>query len=289
MALTATHAYLVLVHNNPAQFIRLINAADHPENLFLLHVDAKSGPAIHQAAAEFAASRPNVQILPARDVRWASWSVVDATLAAIETLLGMSNTWLFFSNLSGQDFPLQPQEQILARLKREPDCNYVEYFEPSIEWIDGPRRIEYVRIEPPRMKGGINIPKLRWKRWKRYLGDTRYYGGSSYFTLNRAFCEHLLASPRLARYRQFFRFTYATDEMFFQTFIMDSPFRDTLINDDLRLIDFSEGTPRPRTWTEEHAHILLNSNDFYARKFDPAVDDRIIGHLEQQSVGVTQP
>ncbi len=277
-----THAHLVLVHNNPAQFIRLIRAASHPENLFVLHVDVKSDQSVHRAAAEFARSMDNVHLMPARDVRWASWSVVDATLAAIQLLLDLDKSWLFFSNLSGQDFPLRSQEAILSRLKAEPDCNYVEYFDPTIEWIDGPKRIKHVRLELPRMKGGLNIPKLRWNRWERYLGDARYYGGSSYFTLNRAFCEHLLSSPRLQVYRKFFRYTYATDEMFIQTFIMDSPFKDTLINDDLRLIDFSEGTPRPRTWTEQHLDVLLKSPDFYARKFDPNTDDKVIAHLEQR-------
>lgn len=280
----AVHAHLVMVHNNPDQFTRLVCAANHPENLFVLHVDVKSAPAVHQAAAALAARFENVSILPPRDVRWASWSVIETTLAAIKQLLDANKTWRHFSNLSGQDFPLRPQEAILSRLKAAPESNYIEYFDPLIEWIDGADRIRYVRLELPGMKAGLNLPKLRWDRWQRYLGKTRFYGGSSYFTLSRAFCEHMLASPNMPAFRKFFRHTFATDEMFIQSFIMDSPFRDTLVNNDMRLIDFSEGTPRPRTWTCEHSQILLDSDDFYARKFDPAVDDEIIALLEQRSV-----
>ena len=279
---TVTHAHLVMVHNNPGQFTRLLRAADHPENLFLLHVDAKSAAPIHQAAAELAAAHPNILIMPARDVRWASWSVINTTLTAIRILLEANQDWIYFSNLSGQDFPLRPQQEILAELKTDPSRNYVEYFDPLAEWVDGAKRIRLIRLEPPFMKSGVNLPKLRWDRWQRYLGNTRYFGGSSYFTLNRPFCEHMMSSPRLAAFEKYFRLTYATDEMYMQSFILDSPFGDSVVNANRRLIDFSEGTPRPRTWTMAHRDTLLASDAFYARKFDPVVDEKIIDLLEQR-------
>jgi len=271
-----------MVHNNPAQFERLFGALNHPQNLFVIHVDSKSSAEVHQAAAKLASTHSNLHVLPARDVRWACWSVMETTLKAMEWLRALDDSWQYFSNLSGQDFPLKSQEQILAALQQTPERNYIHHIDPLTDWVDGPDRIRYVRFELPGMKSGMSIPKLRWNRWKSFLGETQYHGGSSYFTLSRTMCEQILDSELLPSYRRFFRHTFSSDEIFIPTFALNSPLKDTVYNDDLRLIDFSEGTPRPRTWTREHLDQLLSSDDFYARKFDPNVDDEVIADLEQR-------
>lgn len=276
------HAHLIMVHNNPAQFERLFATIDHPQNLFVIHVDSKSSPDVHQAAARLANAHHNLHILPARDVRWASWSVMEATLIAIDMLRTLDASWQYFSNLSGQDFPLKSQDNILASLQKTPERNYIHHFDPLVNWVDGPDRIRYVRLELPGMKSGFAVPKLKWNRWKYYLGETKYHGGTSYFTLTRAMCDQLLDSEKLPSYRRFFKHTFSSDEIFIPTFALNSPLKETVHNDDLRLIDFSEGNPRPRTWTTDHLDQLLTCGDFYARKFDPAVDDDVIAQLAQQ-------
>ena len=276
------HAHLIMVHNNPAQFERLFAAINHPQNLFVIHVDVKSPKPVHEAAARLASQHANLHVLPARDVRWACWSVMETTIVAIDFLRKLDSNWQYFSNLSGQDFPLKSQEEMLAQLLLTPERNYIHHFDPLEHWVDGPDRIRYVRLELPWMTTGYPVPKLRWNRWKTYLGDLQYYGGTSYFTLTRAMCDLLLDAEDLPNYRRFFRFTFSSDEIFIPTFALNSSLKHTVHNDDLRLIDFSEGNPRPRTWTSEHLDQLRTCGDFYARKFDPAVDDAIIGHLEQQ-------
>ncbi len=281
------HAHLIMVHSQPDQLGRLIRAIDHPDNLFLVHVDRKSPRRVHERIAAFASARSNVHLMQPRDVRWASWSVVATTLAGIAELMRLNAHWSHFSNLSGQDFPLRSQAEIITHLQRRPDANYVEYFDPT-RWISGPDRIRHIRIEPPWPRRGITLRGVMMNRWEPILGQTRYWGGSSYFTLTRDFCEHLLASPRLAAFQRFFRFSYSADEIFLPTFILDSPWRESVINDNLRLIDFSEGLPRPRIWTMADRQRLLDSDKFYARKFDPDVDQQIIGLLEQRSAEATR-
>lgn len=276
------HAYLIMVHARPAQLARLLRAIAHPRNIVLIHVDRKASAGERDEIARLVAGLDNVHALPSRDVRWASWSVVDATLAGIAALLSIDRRWSHFSNLSGQDFPLQPQDAVIERLQARPEANYVEYFDPS-QWLAGMERIRHVRIEPPWPRRGITLPKVRRDRWQRLLGDTTYWGGSSYFTVTREFCEHLLASPRLPAFKRFFRYCYSADEIFWPSFMLDSPMRDTVVNDNLRLIDFSEGLPRPRTWTMADRDRLLRSDKLYARKFDPDVDDEIIDLLERAS------
>lgn len=269
-------AYFLMAHHAPDQLRRLMALIHDARNFYLLHVDRKAGRECHAAAADLAARYENVYVMPARDVRWASYSVMSATLEGVQRLLALDKRWRHFWNLSGQDLPLATQDTIIERLARDSEANYVEAFDPATRWVDAERRTRFVRLELPGMRGGVNVPKLRIDRWRRLLGEDRYWGGSSYFTLSRAFCEGMLASPRLAAYRRFFRHSYTTDEIMLPTFIMNSPWRDTVVQDNLRLIDFSEGTPRPRTWTMADADRVLGSDKLFARKFDPGVDDAII-------------
>ena len=182
-------AYLILAHRNPAQIERLLAAINDPLNIHLIHIDVKSPPDVHRAVDALVARHPNVHKMAPRDVRWASFSVVDATLAGMQQLLALDAGWEYFFNLSGQDFPLRTQAAIRERLSVDPLANHVEDFDPASRWADPFFRIRRVRIESPFNTSVWNIPKLRIDRWKKHLGDAVYRGGSSYYTLTRRFCE----------------------------------------------------------------------------------------------------
>lgn len=275
-------AYLILAHKDPAQIERLMRAILDPDNVYLIHVDRKSDEACHRLAAGLAARHANVAVMPARDVRWASFSVIDTTIRGIRQLLEMSPDWQFFFNLSGQDFPLRTQAQIRERLSAFPGRNFVEHFDPMEKWVDAQARIRRIRIEPPFSASGYNLPKIRIDRWSHYLGDAEYRGGWSYFTLDRRFCEFMTRSPLLARYRRFFRYTYTSDEILIPTFILNSPLRDTVINDCLRQFTWIEGEAQPRIYTMDDRERLLASPALFARKFDLGADAGIVELLEDR-------
>jgi hypothetical protein len=74
------------------------------------------------------------------------------------------------------------------------------------------------------------------------------------------------------------------DESFFQTVIMNSPYRNSVINNDRRHIEWRRGPEHPRIWRHEDLNELLSSNAFFARKFNADVDDRIIRALEERII-----
>ena len=70
------------------------------------------------------------------------------------------------------------------------------------------------------------------------------------------------------------------DEIYKQTFALNSEFKNRLFNTDyefdgcLREIDWKRG--RPYTWRKEDYEYLAHSNRIFARKFDENVDRAII-------------
>lgn len=70
-----------------------------------------------------------------------------------------------------------------------------------------------------------------------------------------------------------------SDEIVFQSVLLNSPLASTVISEDLREIDFPARSPNPRILTLGHWDQLMRSTNLWARKFDPAIDAAIIEKL----------
>lgn len=273
-------AYQITAHQNPEQLVALLAAIQHPDNLYLIQPDSKSLSGQEPVLQQFASQHPNVIIAPATDLRWASWSLMQARLDGIARLLARPEPWQMLINLSGQDFPLQTQEAIRTWFDGKADQNFLEHFDPHQRWIDPMARIERVRLELPFLSSGWNVSKIRRDRWTPNLGaDTRYVGGSRYMVLNRAFCEHLMQSPRLPAWKRAMARTYRPDEVMVQSFIMNSPFADTVQNRHFHEVDWSEGGSHPKVFTMADLPRLNASTQLFARKFDTKVDAEVLKQL----------
>ncbi len=107
------------------------------------------------------------------------------------------------------------------------------------------------------------------------------FTGSAHWCLSRA-CLEQVAELRTSRpgVVQFFRRVAVPDETFFQTVLLSSPLAGTVVNDDLRYIDWSGGSNSPRVLTSQDLGVLLESGDLFARKFDPRVDAAVLDGLD---------
>lgn len=109
----------------------------------------------------------------------------------------------------------------------------------------------------------------------------RFYDGWQWFSITDDFAHYVLENESIIG--QIFCKAKAPDEMFMQTLIMNSPFRDKLAcrNDyylgTMRLIDWNRG--RPYVFRRQDMEELTNSPCLFARKFDEKVDENIIDEL----------
>jgi hypothetical protein len=278
-------AYLVLAHKNPDQIGRLIHAIHRPGNYYLLHIDRGAAASVRAYARELASRYPNVFLMRSRRCRWGGYSMVRIQLAAIQQLLEIGEDWDFFINLSGQDFPLRRQEEIGAALAGQRGKNFLTCFDPLERWGHlGRIRVRKIHFEIPFSRQVRCVPKLEIDR-RFLLGGARWYGGWQWMILSRDFCEYVSRPAETRRFRAFFRHTLVPDESFFQTVIMNSEFRDSVVNDYKRQIDWERGPEHPRVFTMEDEDVLLGSSAFFARKFDPSVDDEILRVLEDRLEG----
>jgi hypothetical protein len=85
------------------------------------------------------------------------------------------------------------------------------------------------------------------------------------------------ANPRFVR---FFEHVLHPDEIFFHTILMNSPLRETIVDDHLRYIDWSRD-PGPATLGVSDLDELVRSSRLFARKFDVTVDETILDLLDE--------
>jgi hypothetical protein len=268
-------AYVITVHQSHQQLMRLLRAIDAPLNTYVLHVDVKSDPAMHAAVSEFTARHENASFIRPENTMWGSWRLARAQIRGMKEALRVSNDWDYCLNLTGRDYPLKTQQEIISALSAGPaGANYLEVLDFAHAGANPRKRLDYYWI-PWRGK----MKKLIRRRAPGF----KVYWGSNYFALTRAACEYLVSSDVSRRMQRYFRFSLCADELIFQNALMHGPagIRDSIVSKTFRKITW-EGGSHPRTYTMNDLDDLLASDAFFARKFDEAVDPKVLDALDER-------
>ena len=297
-------AYCILAHKNPAQIARLLRAIAHPDNVCVLHYDQRAPRGEHAALARIARESANVHLLPSRPVLWGRYSVVGVQIEGISRCLALGNRWSHFITLSGQDFPLKPQAQMVAELEAARANSFLSFFDPVAEphWKNLADRTSRVYIESTLLESLLNIPFLG-RQLRRLCGWTnlmpcvpwikrevpswfRYMGGSNHVILSREAAAYLVSDPKARRIVQWLKHSGIPDESLFQSVLLNSPLAASVVNDDRRAIFWeTPGAPSPVTFTGAHLpwlHQARAEGKLFARKFDTAVDAEVLRGMEEE-------
>lgn len=186
----------------------------------------------------------------------------------------------YFHLITGSDFPVKPLSAFKDFFEKHQNENFMEYFPlPRDSWGEdgGLKRIRYYWF-------GLNWVDVRGRFWElirlslriqkklkinrkfRYFNGKLWAGGT-YWSLSEhaieAFIRFVDENPRYIRR---FRCTSIGEEIFLQTVLLNL---DVLVtNNYLRYIDWGEDGANPVTLTEEDYDRILESDCFFARKFD---------------------
>ena len=111
-------AYSIMMFKDVEQFERLLRAIYMPQNFYCIHVDTKSNEAIQKSVAAVAKCLNNV-FLASRpvDVKWGSFSSLEADLICMEDLYKKYQTWKYLINLTGLEFPMKTNHELVKIFK----------------------------------------------------------------------------------------------------------------------------------------------------------------------------
>ena len=276
-------AHIILAHNEPKQIERLIKRLQHKKADFYIHVDHKS----RITDFKYLEDLGQVQlVMPRIKVYWGGFSMVQAMLNSIEFVLQRSRTYDYINFLSGQDYPLKDVYAIHDFFKQNQGKIFTEFLSVNDEWTEAkPRLTKYFLTDSP-FAGHYFIERLAntFLPKRKIPKNMIPVGRSQWLTISSLHAnhilEHLIDYPAILKY---FKYTWGSDELFFQTLLYNSDYRSDMVNDNLRLIEWESGKSSPNTFTIKDADMLLNSNKLFARKFNSHVDSKILDLLDEQA------
>lgn len=276
------HAYLIIAHQCDDTFRTLLKMLDDPRNDIFIHMDKKN-TLYEESYCSFVA-KSKVIHTKRTEVTWGGYSLINAELLLLEEAI-KNGDYQYLHLLSGQDLPIKSQDYIHDYFKHSDiefvgimnDCGNIEsrtaYYHLFQEFIGRNR------------SGIVTFLNKLFLRSQKVLGirrkiDREIKKGCQWFSITGKCAEYVIDNKGWIE--KHFKNTFCCDEVFLQTLLFSSPYKDK-INDNvendsnisaLRCIDWKRG--RPYTFTIDDYDLLSKSKMLFARKFNSSIDEQIV-------------
>ena len=202
----------------------------------------------------------------------------------------------YFHMLTGQDILIKPLTELYQFFDVNSERNYLSYgknlmLNPQKGYLLGLNRSQYYHLfDLLNYRGNMfhrQVEKFFVKAQqlfhiKRKWPFPNYYQGSGWFSLNRMavteITEWFQANHKVVEY------TFAPDEVIFQSILLNSKTDYHVINDNLRLILWNNQgeVGSPVILTKQHFDQIKSSHYFFARKIHPVKSKQLIELIQNQ-------
>lgn len=273
-------AHLILTYTNPKQTERMIRRMQHKNFDFYIQVDKKIDIAPHL----YLQNIPNVYLIKDRvDVKWAGFSTILATFAAIKEIVASDIKYDFINFISGQDYPLKPADELNQFFSKNIGKEFLSFRDIKNDWTEGLIRMEKYFLTGYTFPGKyfaekvINLvtPKRKFPK------GLHPYGKSMFWMLSPEAAMYVVNTVEKDKgLMRFFFLCWGSDEFVFQTMLMHSPHKKNIINNNYRYIDWSAGGPNPKILNIEDAESIANSGLLFARKFDLSKHGDVLDYID---------
>lgn len=282
------------------------------EDTFLIDIDDGKSPDI--SSLKRFNKLPNVHVQRNANIGWGGGGTLRKTLNGALFLLEAAKQWDYYIVLSGQDLPLQNKHAIKQSLAQNSSLqmnyirtNLVEPVELASLPIDNPHNKCHLWGDRGHTRiyakpGTINPQLAMGARWlvdvteigekgevyvgtadplllhrrHEYFKRCPFHIGANWFNLHRSLIEHLRDDPFAYELYDVLRATFIPDESFFQTYIMNSPFRDRVDRNYGRLILRPGPVPKVKVFDMQDLPAIEQSKDLFGRKFDVKYDKQVV-------------
>ena len=278
-------AYIISAYRLPDQLIRLVRKLDRKSSSFFIHVDKKTDSAIFRRLSG-ALSAENVYFLSRHRCDYGGFGHVRATIKGIVELVRNDLPFDYTVLLTGQDYPIKSNAQISEFFAQHDGQSFLEYFPlPHADWKEG--GMERLESRHYRILGRqFRLHRRGGSTFKKCFPPLRLFGGSAYWCLSRECSEYVYRFlTEQTAYRRFFKHVDVPDEIFFQTIVLNSPFRGRVVNDDLRFLEWRNPAVAggPAVLGVQDFAKIAASPKLFARKFDMTKDAEILDMIDART------
>ncbi|WP_172443331.1 beta-1,6-N-acetylglucosaminyltransferase [Nonlabens agnitus] len=268
-------AILITAYKDFPQLERLTSEFDERFNIYI-HIDKKSS--LTSIERNVFLRNGNIKYL-GQDYRvnWGGLNHLRAYLQLVQVALkNLDNQ--YFHLITGQDFPIQSNSYFDRYLDGKQD-HMSAFTMPAAGWKNGGMdRLKYYQFYDLFNARKSTLWISRFRRLQINLGFKRkipaylgqLYGGNTYWSLSRSTLKYVVDfTKKNPRFFNRFRHTFCAEEIYFQTIIMNSTYRENVITDDLRYMDWKSGRGGfPAFLDPTDFEEIINSNKLFVRKLD---------------------
>lgn len=284
------HAFLIIAHNEPKVLKTLLRLLDYPQNDIFIHIDKRS-VSLRKEIEALHLTYSNLHILPKSIcVYWGDISQLKVEFSLFETAWSYG-PYLYYHLISGVDLPIKSQQEIHRFFEEHKGKEFLGFWLDRSHEKDLDRKLRRYYLFTKYMKGGsplkhnscafirnavLSLQKVSFYRRKHQI---LFKKGYQWVSVTQPFVEYLLKQKD--EILRIFKYTLCPDEIFIQTILWNSPFKDSIYSledaskGSVRYIDWTRGNPY--VWKEDDIDELLNSPYLFARKFS----ERHIGAVEK--------
>lgn len=274
--------YCIQCHQNTNILRELIRIISKDNDVYI-HVDKKSN------IGEFDEYLGKVHFIKDRvDVRWGGFSQVEATLKILNCV--NKNEYDYICLLSGDCLPLKSSLDIKNFFEQNNGKEFLG-MNFNFDYNEIKERILYKHYSISYRKNMKKYEEILMKiveKFNLYKKNNYFYllpklyKGPQWFCITGGLNEYILNYiEKNSFYVKAFRHSFCPDEMFFQTIVGNSEYKNNIYKlgeceDDnamaLRYIDWKSGPEYPKILDENDFENMKNGDYLFARKFNKNID-----------------
>ena len=274
-------AFILLCHKDPEAIARQAEQLTAAGDCIAIHFDASASAADYALLRDRLKDNPNVAFARRRlRCGWGEWSLVAATLAALETALEAFPRATHVYLVSGDCVPIKSAAYAHRYLDTR-DSDFIEshdFFDSG--WIKTGmsedrlvyRHVFNERTQPWLFYRSYEVQQ-RLNLRREIPADLSMRIGSQWWCLRRRTAEAVLDFTRDRRdVMRFFRTTWIPDETFFQTLVWHLVPAKEIETRTLTFLMFTD-YGLPVTFHNDQYDLLIGQDALFARKISPAAQD----------------
>lgn len=284
-------AYIILAHRNPMQLLKLITRLEDGKSTFFLHIDKKVSLQQFKPVIDYSSK---IHLVNRERSDWGSLGLVKATLNGLQAVHD-HKTFDRIILLSGQDYPIKSNEEIDHFYKSSKHSVFIEYTTvpdykrwPSgggmyriNKYFFGLKGYQLFSSKAMNLTSTI-FPSLKRKIPKNLI----FYAGSQWWTIDGYALEYILNFVKTnPRYTAFHKYTFAPDELYFQSILLNSKDQKlckSIANNNLVYSKWLHSSAaHPKVLDETNINEILASDYLFARKFDQEIDTKVLYLIDE--------
>lgn len=285
-------AVLILAHKNLDQLIKLCERLTPYFNVYV-HIDKKTKIGMKEQKR---LASLDVQWWSMYDINWGSSNIVLATVMLMQKALGNENN-LYFHLISGQDWPMEAPSKIYKAFINDQNI-YMNYFKAADTEKSGENLIWWVKyyfnynqINRRSLFGKIYQRVILYaqrvigvNKLKKYgISQNTIYAGEEWVDIPRDALQYAIERfEQNKNLQRVFANSFCSDEMWLQTILCNSPFKNRINKNIHRYINWTnKNGSYPAILDEEDFEKIKDGNYWWGRKISMPISNALIQKLDK--------